>query len=153
MALILERLEFVDLVGAAEINGEFSLAAADAFRRKFSHFQIVLRNSFEIPEQKKPSNGLLGIFQRRKTQKTYDVYISDSGINPQISLDNYDVIMDTFKHFGHEIKKLKFWSTSKANHWKQKFMGELVSNYTSDALVDVWFEETTDVLMAHITKP
>lgn len=108
---------------------------------------------FEFPEEKKSSN-LLDFFQRSETKKKYDFYVdSEHNINPQISLNNYDGIIDTFKHFSNVIKKLKFWSTSASRHWKQKFMGELVSNNTLDALVDVMFEGSTDELLTHITRP
>lgn len=158
MFIILEHLDLDDLLGVAQSNEQLSTVAAAIFRLKYSHLQVSVYYGFEIPE--KP-NGLMNAasntigrffqqFGNFPKKKEYSYSISS---NPNIlRLDNYDSIVEIFKHFGHVIKKLKI-QCPKEQSANDKFMGNLISEYTSNSLLDVEFEFVNRKLLAHITKP
>ena len=110
--LIFEHFNFGDLLNAAQINDEFSSAAADLFRRDYSHFEILFRRRFPLPKNpnellnvtgmkidintiNRENENLLHLFNNPpKISKLYD---------DQIELINGDQILNTFKHFGRKI--------------------------------------------------
>lgn len=124
--LILERLDFPELLNAAQVNSKFSTVAADVFRVKLSHLQILYRDDIYFP-------------------------VEPSDPSTQILLNDNSIIVKTFKHFGHVMKKLRILSSRE--YKRVKFLGNLISGYTSDSLVDISFVDSDDVLLKHITKP
>lgn len=153
MFLILERLDLVDLLNVAEVNKDFSVLASSVFRTKFSHLYVKVLDRFTIP--KKPSlvgrlfEGL-GVLDKKEEEKkiTY-IYVSDTYIH----LDEYYNIVSIFKHFGHVIKKLQLFRNPLNEYSKEEFLGNLISKYTSDALVDVKIENGNEKVLTYITKP
>lgn len=155
MFLILDRLDFADLLHVAQTNVKFSILAVDVYRLKYSRFRIVVKDDFSIPDKPKDVLNRIGrVFQRfgiisKTKEKKYHVNVSDTIIR----LDDYDSIVDTFKYFGCMIKMLKLASSSKRQFSKAEFMGNLISNYTSDSLVDIYFQHCNENLLEYIAKP
>lgn len=177
LLVIFEQLNFIDLLSMAQMSNQFSVLAADVFGRKYSHFQVVLRDDFSVPEKKKPEeeekpeeekkpeeNGNSGWFgrlknflkkdgkeEKKKEEKKYlgFVYVSDATIEP----NGYEIYLNLFKHFGHFIEKVKMQNSKQYENSKGEFLSELISKYTSDALVELEFETSNKDLLTHITRP
>ena len=56
-------------------------------------------------------------------------------------LETGDQLLSTFKHFGHEIKRLKSKNYPWTSSLQKELIGKLVSKFSSESLVD--FEFTT----------
>lgn len=161
--IILEHLDFDDLLAVAQISDEISTVAASVFRLKYSHFQIDVRYDFEFPE--KPSK-LLNVAGMKIDSKTIARVLRRFGISPKktktnwhnftmdptIYLNDFHSIFNAFQNFGHLIRKLKFSSALKQDT-KAEFMGNLISEFISDSLVEFVFEHSNDNLLSYITKP
>lgn len=145
MFLILEQLECGDLLSVAQIDGKFSRLASDVFLREHSHLQVRTRNNFPLPNEWlnftdvmidtdafNRINGDLSQFRNEiPSVGAFDIYIN---------LDGYGAILSAFKHFGHVIKKIKCTSHSWAPALQTQLIGYLISEYTSESLIDIEFE-------------
>lgn len=150
--LILERLNLTELLNVAEINDQFSTLSAATFRNKYSRLQVVVIDDFEFPGESN-TNAIGRVFQQfgifhKKEEKRFYADVSDT----TIVLDDYDTILHTFKNFGRVIKRLKLKTSILCSNQIAELMGNLISKYPFDSLVDVEFEETNDKLFTYITK-
>ena len=125
--LILERLEFVDLLNMAEINDQFSMLAAVVFRRKFSYLEILYEKDYSNSESK--------------------------ASKAQIKIKDSELISNAFKHFGHSIKKFTSIIYDSIKPLQAKLIGQLISNYSSESLTDIEIGYHSAILLEYITKP
>lgn len=125
LLLIFERLAFDDLLHMVQINGKFSPLAANVYRRKYSYLplKIEYRADFE--------------------------FIINHKV--EILLGDYISIMNTFNHFGRVIKKIILTIDEESEGWKDR-IGNLISTYLTEALVDITFERKAYKLLDYITK-
>lgn len=156
--LILENLDFGDLLNVAQINDEFSMLAADVYRRKHSHLQIILADLFSLPDE---LNNTLSASDGEIDTDAIDRIIQNPSFicnktanirlrEECIGLRDYATTLNTFKHFGHLIKELHVIRSAPLH---LEFVGYLISKYSSDSLVEVAFSSSFDKLLERITKP
>ena len=125
----------------AQINDKFSKLADDVFRREYSQLEVWVRDTIPLPDK---LNELLNVTDRKIDEdkierifKDQSYFLNDKPIigmyGKHIGFTDYSSILNTFKHFGHEIKKLNLklirtnqfmqnwldiWSVNTApNHW------------------------------------
>lgn len=163
--LILEHLEFGDLLSVAQVNPQISMIAAAVFRRKFAHLQMVIGDEFLHPNDtsNKPYE-LLNKFGVKINTNTIERAFQRIGIidkhepspfyvfKTHIYFQNYTAILSTFKHFGYLIKKVKL-DYSDYNDLQREFVGDLISEYTSESLVEIEFKSVAPKTLEYITKP
>lgn len=167
--LILEHLDYGDLLNVAQINGQFSKLAPNVFLRKYSHLQVVINDMFSMPSNRSEMLNVAGMNTDTDEQSkgddtdTIDEMYAERRINldnlpPQVSGNqieffNGDHILKTFKHFGHLIKKIKTITTLQMGHLQSELIGKLISKFCSESLVDVAMEQNSEMLLKHIEKP
>lgn len=153
--LVLERLGLPELLNVARINDEFGILAVGVFRRKYSHLQVLVEDDFEFPEEPSELNRVTGAFGQifRKIGIIGNEMPQFDVTESHIQLDGYDTIVNTFKCFGQAIRKLKFTTSFLYHYSTEKFVAELISNFTSDSLVDVEFADINEKLLTYISKP
>lgn len=153
-------MKFGDLLTIAEMNMRCSHIAAYAFKRKYSNHRIVVSDGFEHPAERAQAQlniagikiDLLSILDmlnpigRGRNKKTYHER------EFEIEIIDYKTILKTFNYFGHVISKFKliYWNTASL---QAEFMGELISNFSSESLVDVQFDCCRFKTLEFITKP
>lgn len=159
--LILENLNCGDLLNVAQIDDKFSKVAADVFRCKYSHFQIVVNDMFPLPNT---PNELLNVADMKIDTDTIDQvnvhsyagrYV-DEGIHErgtQINVENGDGLLNIFKHFGHFIKKLKSTTDSRERPLQSRLIGKLISKFSSESLINIEIEHNAEKLLEQITRP
>lgn len=160
MFSIFEHLKFVDLLNFSQINDKLStVASAAIFRHKYSHFQIVFRYNFPIPNNlNKLLNGIemkidteaMGQANKRVLHLPGEAPIETE---TQIELGDYDRILNTFKHFGHVIKRIKSKMFAVYQPVQAELIGKLITKYSSEALLEIEVEFFAENLLRHITKP
>ncbi|XP_055315906.1 uncharacterized protein LOC129575828 [Sitodiplosis mosellana] len=91
----LEQLDFCELLNAANTNEEFSLAAADVFKRKFANKPILMKQSINVS-----NNEAL----------VHDRYIS---------ISNHSIAVRVLEHFGSHILQLGIDNEFHENELKQ----------------------------------
>lgn len=125
--LIFEKVKFDDLLNVAQIDKQFSTLAADVFRCKYSHLKIVYKRHVNDPP----------------TEEWPDY----------IKILNHDTLLNTFKYFGHFIKKFNagVFEYHVSVDWES--IGQMISNYSSESLVEIEIEKNVDTFLPHITKP
>lgn len=159
--VILEDFDLDELLNVAQVHSQLSTAAAEVFHYKFSRLRVVVRDDFSIPEKSNKifdaKNAIGRLFQRfgiikdkniPKHEKT-KIEVSDTTIR----LDEYNSVINVFKHFGCVMKKLKFTTSLVFRNSKEKFLGSLISENTFDSLDEIWFYDSTDQLLTGITNP
>lgn len=156
--LILEELDFIDLLNAANASKRIAPAAADVFKRKFSQYRIVITHNFTFPEPKPTgiiSNALSQIGLAKMSPKGSVVQVPEYF---ELKIEDYHMIVKTFRHFGAVISKLILLNNCDPKH-KQlrriqcRFLGELISNYTSECLIQLEFDMCSEKIMNSITMP
>ena len=158
--LILEQLNFDDLLNMAQINGKFSTLTADEFRRKYSRLQIVIRDVTPFPNGPNELSNV-GMKIDAGTIEQINKYVSNRPIKSpnikvsktEIEVENGDQILNIFKHFGHLIKRFTSITFSSTLPLKSELIGKLVSKYSSESLVEVEFVHGPEKMLKHITKP
>lgn len=164
--LILEHLKFADLLNVAEVNAQFSMVAADVFRLKYSHYQIEVSDDFSQPNDKlnKPYE-LLSVAGLKIDTDTIGRVLRRIGLQKEIHdepklflygtsiiLDDYNAILNTFKHFGHLITRIKLIYYTYRD-FQLNVIGSLISKYSSESLVEFECENCGLKTLASITKP
>lgn len=132
MLLIVEQLNFTDLVAVAEIGSSFSTAAANVFKQHFANIPIC----FETPDR--PTN-------------------NHDEISPKkIVISRSETIKKVLTYFGHLISNLELYKTRGESERPQILLiSELINLHCSDTLkrftlnVDVF----GDAFFESITKP
>lgn len=162
--LILKNFDLTELLSVAQVHRKLSMAAADVFHYKYSRLRIVVRDDFSIPEKSNKlldvaSNSIGRVFQRfgiiknKNIPKPEENAIKIDVTDTAIRLDEYAAVVNTFKHFGCVMKKLKFTTSLVFRHSKEKFLGNLISENKFNSLDEIWFYDSTDQLLTGITKP
>lgn len=163
LLLILERLDFAELLNVAEINDEFSTLAADVFRRQYSQFQIVIREVFPLPDN---STELLNVAGMEIDMETIDrvnkdlwrhvkepPIVSKFENSNQIELKTGDQILNTFKHFGHAIKRFRSNVCLGNGRCQTELIGRLINKYGVESLTDLFIVKIAETFLKHIEKP
>ena len=150
--LIFEQLDFGDLLNVTQISGRFSTLAADVFRRnQYWHVKLVIRDVFPSPDNPNELVNVVGI------EIDIDTKEQVNEDRPRIELQNGDQILNAFKHIGPLIKKFKSNSVFEIAKWHSEFIsksfGKLISEYSSESLVDVEINIRTEKLLEQITNP
>lgn len=160
--IILEYLDLDDLTNVAHINGKYFKLAENVYCRKYSHKRIMIEDSFGIPQEIYKMMNVNGVkidayTIERINRVTFDLPHQKTSADANVylfKLPDYATIWNTFKHFGREIKKISISTTSFESSWKAEIIGYLISEYSSESLVDVAFShDSPDKLLKHITKP
>lgn len=168
MFFIVEYLnaDFVGLLNVAQISDKFSKVAADSFRRRFPHHQILIHHVFPLPEN---PNELLNVADvdididtiHRLNEQLSQHFNNEAPIviirwSNEIYLNNGAEILGAFKHFGHVIKKIQFKIPSLNETLHSEILGKLISKYSSESLENIEFvdmEKSAENLLEHITNP
>lgn len=137
------------------VNERFSTLAADEFRLKYSHLQLIIRDDFKLPSNQ---NELLNVAGMQVDSKTIERNKDMNDETPKISqtqleLENGNQILRTFKYFGHLMKRLKLNLVSLIRPVQVELIGKLISKYSSESLVDIEIEHYAKKLLEHIAKP
>lgn len=134
------------------------MVAADVFRRKYSHLQMVIPQEFPMPGD---SSELLNVAGMKidtdsigRANEGLQEFVNKTlrVLNTQIRLQNGDQILDTFKHFGHAIERLRL-ETFGNRRLQAEFIGYLINRYSSESLIDVTFGYNAEKLIDYIKKP
>lgn len=156
--LILERLDFRSLVNVAEINAEYSALAASVFRCKHSHLRIAVEGTFRISNNDRNElRNVAGMQVGNDTiERVNDHWFIGIGastvIGNEIKLGNSKLILDTFKHFGHLIKKFGFRSFY-GETFRMEMIGKLINKYSTKSLIDIYLNDKVEELLMQIKKP
>lgn len=153
---ILENLNFGSLLNMAQINGNLSTLAAGVFRRKYSQWPIDVNGlDLQLPDELKQMMNESGMqidadaFDRMES----NLNITTENVYNSLRISDFNTILMVFKHFGHEIKRMRIETASWNPPFQQSFIGYLISRYSSDSLVEIHFDKRTDILLEYITKP
>lgn len=154
--MILERLNFADLLSVAEINQKMSQIAPSVFRQKYSKYEFKMTNLFKLPTKeptKEPPTSIINVAGIKVTTETISSALEWLGLKTKdqvnraavqshieghltIELKSYETILKTFTHFGHVISRLKM---DYYTHGQPQaiFLGELISNYSSKTVSEL----------------
>lgn len=158
LSLILERLDYDDLVNATKINEKLSSVAADVFRYKYSRKSIVIHDRFSLSNNSDELFDVTGMEIDSETIEDENLYLEMPTFNVKFSenaieLDYGGEILNLFKYFGDEIKKLVSqieWADSNSC---AEIIGRLISKYSSESLVDLTVEVSEENVLEFVTKP
>lgn len=156
--LILEHLDFGDLMNVAQISDDFSMIAADLYRYKFSHLTIAFEDQFRLSSN---VNELQNVADMdidsnaiaRVNSEHYSFEEPFKVTKTEIKLGNCDLILNTFKHFGHFIKNIKHGIYLEDQLIQVELIGKLINKYSSESLKDVFFQKRIDELLKYIKNP
>lgn len=152
MLLIVEHLEFADLLSVAQMNVRLSRLAAYMVKRKYSNHEIIVWNrDMELVERDSIgdsiSNALIqmnvkGKKESIKIEKSY-IYIQDKFIVKTFKyLDVYNLRLGYFNSFRY------VYGSNRAI----QSMGAIISKYACDTLEKIEFK-MSECVIKHITKP
>lgn len=155
--LILEYLDFGDLLSAVQVNRNFKVAAEYVFKSKYSKRVIEIEDTFKCPQKHNPINiGDLKI----KTQQFSDALETTSDKENEvkyrehdhrIEILDYNMIVDTFKQFA--ISNLAIILSKHNDRVPAQLLGQLISNYSSESLKSIIFHATHFNPLEIIAKP
>lgn len=159
--LIVERLDFDDLLNVAQIHKKFSMVAADSFHRQYSHLEIFVEDMFPLPEN---PNELFNVADmaidinaiqqvNKHFPRPFRRYQESRATKTQIELESFDAILNVFKHFGHLFKKLKSRTDSRECPVQSELIGRLISKHCSESLVEIEIERDAQIMLEYMTKP
>lgn len=146
----------------AKTNEQFALAAKYIFKFKYSKHSIVIRDTFKYPREKWPIEQLyvgglkietksisnvLKFFGLKKTKPQPPTHLENEH---SITIMNYRMIIDTFKHF--DVSNLKLFYIN-PEHYQAEFLGEIISNYSSKSMTAVQFYDCSVNTLEFIRKP
>lgn len=138
MLTILDELDFVDLLGIAQVNKYFSILAAEVFRSKFSSNTIVLYNF--VYEDERNSDGIyFKSFERLcivKREKVHRITMVHDG---QIQITDFQTGLKTLKYFGNAIQKLNIY-TDDTDTEQSKILSRFLNEYCSESLIELWLD-------------
>lgn len=154
--LILEDLEFGDLLNAAQINQNFNLAAQYVFKLKNAKKPIQIEDTFKYPQQYEPiyvgdlkigtqqiAEAIELILNPKKTK--YVEY------NNTIYITDYQTMLDTFKFL--KISNLDIVLFNHEDRHQARLLGQLISNYSTESLNAITFESRYYNPLEFITQP
>ena len=159
MYLILDHLEFNDLLSMAQINDKYSSLAADAYRYTFSRIPIYIENGFRFPDDPKVLLNMAGMKMDAKTLKQINMLRGHGSTKlsivskTEIYIRDGNQILDLFKHFGHFIKSIKSRMYKKEQPLEAELIGKLISKFSSETLLDIEFIFDAEKMLGYITKP
>lgn len=152
--LILELLDLDDLVKVAQVNDQLSILTADVFRHKYSRRQIVVFENFPLRDN---AMNLQNKSETKITAETIPQEISSKDelaeSEMKLKLANYDLILNTFKHFGHLIKRFESSIFTKHRDLQAEFIGRLISEYSAESLIEIDIGHSAEVVLEYIKKP
>lgn len=115
--MVLEELNFHDLLDIAQTNQYLSILAADVFRRKLSSKTIEIVEPF--------AKGSLDQVRESSTQ---------------ITLENFELVQLTFRIFGSEIRKFEFGFRKIAFELRRK-IHKLINTHCAESLDSVFLNK------------
>lgn len=158
--LVLEELDLGDLLTFSQINQDFLYLTTDVFKRRFSNKFITINGDFP-----KPVNEAYGIDDIQNLEilsnalkrlafwkKAEDKPLTHSILPLEIRIDDYEMMLKTFKYFGHTITKLRV-NYGIGKHLQAKLIGKLISEYLSKSLIEIEFKYCQAKTIKYITKP
>jgi len=158
--LVLEELDLGGLLSLSQINQEFLRLTTDVFKRRFSTKSITIDGDFPKPVNETfdfvdiqnleiLSNALKRLtFWKEAEDKPFTHSIHPS----EIKINDYEMLLKTFKYFGHTITKLRV-NYCIGKHLQAKLIGKLISKYLSESLTEVEFLNSKAKTIEYITKP
>lgn len=142
--MILDELDFDDLISAAEANTIFSKLGDHIFHRKYSNFEFLIDYQFKMLEDEPPKElepgtvskafQWLGLTTLKKVEKN-----THSIRGNRFHFIDFNTTLRAFNHFGDRIHKLHV----NYNFCKESqviFFGELISNFSSNSLTELTIE-------------
>lgn len=147
MLLILDQLNFTDLLSIAQVNQWLSKGASYTAKLKYSEHKISVWCKDMEPAKKNiiakaltTAINRIGVFMEERTIKEYEslIYIRD-----------YDSILKTFKYLG--VRNLELYSSYDTED-RMQLIGSLINEYASESLEKVNFVSSVNVIK-FITKP
>lgn len=164
LLLILESLDYIDLLSMGQTNRQFLQAATYVFKLKFSDYQIVISNDFPLVNKtiqlinvagikinrniiSLALNHLKHLTSERELETAPSIQTNDS-----IEIKDYDLIGASFKYFGQHISKLKL-IYEPLRHLQAEFLGKMISNYSSQSLTHIQLDYCTENIMKYLTTP
>lgn len=156
LLIILEYLDFKSLLNIAQTHKQFSLLAADIFRRKFSQMNIFI-DGFSINDNLNALSSKSGIMSKALRlfgfkRKNSEVIIIDN----QIRIEHFDLLSEILKHFGKVITNLKIRNDYFACYFESdvfKNYISLVNEYCSETLVHFSIDYCVKNTLEHMSKP
>lgn len=134
MLIILEQLDFMDLLSLAQVDKYFSMLAQTVFRRKFANDTIVLYNF--VSEDQHNKNGIisnalnrLGIVEKEK------VYHATLHYDGNLQITDFEACLKTLEYFGNSIQKLKLYSDN-TDTKQSVIISKFIYKYCSDTLIE-----------------
>lgn len=134
MLIILDQLDFMDILNLAQVDNYFSMIAQTAFRRKFANNTIVLYNF--VSEDQNNENGIifnalsrLGIVEKEK------VYHATLHYDGNLQITDFEACLKTLEYFGKSIQKLKLYSDN-TDTKQSVIISKFIYKYCSDTLIE-----------------
>lgn len=147
--MILDELEFDDLLSAAQVNEVFSELAARIFMRKYSKFQFFITNNFELPPENdpltthEPKKGTvaktlkwLGFVRKTEQDTRQRTHVK---VGESFKFLDYDTMLNTFMRFGRGIFRVKVNYLHFQNA-QIEFVSELITKYSANSLIEMEFD-------------
>lgn len=135
MLTILDELDFMDLLGIAQVNKYLSILAAEVFRSKFSSNTIVLYN-FVCEDEHNNDGIFFKTFERLgivKKEKVHHITMVHDG---QIQITDFQTGLKTLKYFGNAIQKLNIY-TDDTDTKQSKILSRFLNEYCSESLIEL----------------
>lgn len=151
VTLILEKMDFEDLLNMAQVNQSMHFFAIDVFRRKFSKKKIVIYNYFVDEEPEKDPGFLiktltrLGFTEKRAAHSACIVKNESIEIMKDLRLS-----LNLLKYFGIFIQNLKLVI---ANTESNDSLIQFVNKYCSDLLVELELNISQGNAFQYMEKP
>lgn len=155
MLLILERLDFEELLRVAEINDKMSDFAVYVYRVKYSHYIAICDYTPYSEELEQLLSGReisIDTIERIIGNRSYihnKQYVRI--LHDHIHFEDLHAMLTTFKYFGHEITKVEYRGTKRP--WQNKLIAVLINGYSSESLVDIVFGDEPNAFLNHIKNP
>lgn len=139
----------------AQANKKFSTFAAREFRHKFSTVLVDFAD-FELPTH------LYDVLKVDGMKIDFDTikganrgYRYPTIFSKQISFSSGNEVLNLFKHFGHEIKHFRGINNRDITSYdipdmSLKLVGKLISEYSSESLVDFWLWINATMMLKYI---
>lgn len=171
--LILEQLNFADLLSMVQVNQELAHLAIGVFRQKYSDKQFIIENY--LPKESfgggnkiglgnfgKLGSGfipkMLGKLAHLKEEDDEEEEIEEEKDEPthfeysdRIEISNFEMSLKTLKYFGKRIQKLQLLIADTEFSQSKQIM-QYVNRFCSESLVEIEFDVWRGQTLHHITN-
>lgn len=131
---IVEELDFESLLNMAQTCKFYSNFAAEVFRRKFTDKTFVIDYYSSLNLRKYLE---IGVGNVQKVWNRFTKYEDESSDihGEYIEINRFDMILNTLRYFGKDIRKLKI-TIDNADSKESKIIRNFVNKYCSDAMIE-----------------